>query len=501
MKSETDSSRRNKILKICAASKNQDFETADQENPLILSQQNPENLETSNQQNSKINQTLRRKKVLEILKKASNNSSEIRISEEPKSPEISRESQNNLENFSPSREETRRNLISSFLKRSKKTEEDSSKNLSRENLVKSFLNKNSERSQEPEELNISSPQVNNIPKSRRNVSFLNEVEEKGTRRKKLILDTLKKGSKNSNRLLNSSKNDESTSSIDSRSRNDSKSRTTKQVITRKYPGPAGLLPDDVDLSKLPMAYLSSFDESENDRILNESRISDFCSQNTKNLFTGGAWQAMVDDLPPDFLQGHEISTIKYNAGKGLYKIDKVPFMAGIFHNVDSNWVENPMVVLKDSSDQIEASFHLDIFNMFQNNLEPGNVILFKDVGIIFSRLYIYGLIHPNNILAIYSEKGRIVSTDFMEEIFEEEEKRRNREEESRENFDSDLGIDTSFRREKGILRRETEDENEEKCRGVYIFSSLLFISYLRAGIRVKYLHYRHFFPNPVFNKI
>lgn len=477
-KAETkDSSRRNKILQICAASKIQNSETSDQVNPQS-STQNLENAETANPQNPKIDET-----------------SEFGQPEKPKSPEIWRESQNVEDppgNAKSTREEARKNLISSILKRFKKPESDKEdsaeeqKDLSRENLLNSILKKSAERSQdlsatqeihEPEELNIPSPQVDNFPKPRRNVSFSNEIDEKAERRKKWILETLKKGSKEASPSKNDSgskndsraKHDESTSSNDSRSKNDSKSSTTKQVITRKFPGPAGLLPDDVDLSKFPMAYLSSFEESENDRLINESRISEFCSQNTKNLFTGGAWQTMIDDLPPDFLQGREISMIKSNATKGLYKIEKAPFMAGILHNIDSNWVENPMVILKDSTDQIEASFHLNIFNIYPNKIEQGNVILFKDVGIISSRLYIYALIHPDDVVAIYNEKQRIITTEFMKEILREEVKRgtrgneKNREEsrEKESSFSLNLGIDVSF--------RNLRNENEEGNGGIFLF--------------------------------
>ena len=514
------SSRINKILEMCGKNPNS-------QNSQIPVENNSEQISLNPKT---IDQTTRRNKLLEIFK-GSSESSEVQENqkltkepERPKSPEIFKVPQNNLisnlkestdkkeesvsksletsfgNQRSQSREEARKNLINSILKKTfrkndelpeNKIEPDESnvkvKTLSRKNIVNSILKKSTERSensqdtiievQEPEILNTLNHHVESLPKSKRNVSFSNE-DDRLEKRRKLILDSFKKYSEeNNSRSKNDScfdtkpkddsgfKNDSNSRNdfkSDSRSRNDSKSsKSAKQVVVRKFPGPAGILPDDLDLSKLPMAYLSSLDENENDRVIDESRLSDFCSQNTKNLFTGGAWQSMIDDLPADFLQGYDIATIRHNARKGLYKTERVPIMAGIIHHIDSNWVENPLIVLKDSTDQIEASLQMCIFNMYPNTIEPGAVILMKEVGVIFSRKFLYALVHPVNIVAVYNEKGRIVTTPLMDEILVDEEgnQRTNQGEVSRCSFNSDLEINRSLRTEDQNLSEENSGIN------------------------------------------
>lgn len=73
---------------------------------------------------------------------------------------------------------------------------------------------------------------------------------------------------------------------------------------RNFLGPAGLLSDNLE-EEFDTVDLNSLDENDSDQ--KENKMFNLCSQNTKNLFTSGAWQLMKDDLP----YGAELLDIEY----------------------------------------------------------------------------------------------------------------------------------------------------------------------------------------------
>ncbi|XP_076656703.1 uncharacterized protein LOC143359012 [Halictus rubicundus] len=193
----------------------------------------------------------------------------------------------------------------------------------------------------------------------------------------------------------------------------------KMALIRRFPGPAGLLPDDIDIN-VPISYLSSLDESDNSKESNETDLPEYCSQNTKNLFTEGAWQSMLDDLPDGFLKGSEIATVKQMASTNGYSCSKVDFLAGIVECIDHSH-DNPPIVLKDFTDSIRGIVHRDIPLKYPGLLEANVVILLRDVGLLktsgsFTSNKYHILISPSSLVAIYSNKGKIVCTRSMGSI-------------------------------------------------------------------------------------
>lgn len=143
--------------------------------------------------------------------------------------------------------------------------------------------------------------------------------------------------------------------------------------------------------------------------------STFCSQRTKNLFTEGAWQLMLADLPDNFLKGYDIANIKQKAKSKKFNQKKVPFMAGIVQSIDYS-TNNPKIVLKDFSGEIECCVHCKITSKYPNVLEYGNVVLLRDVGIIASNMYMYAMASLNSLVSIYTNKERVVDTPNLEMI-------------------------------------------------------------------------------------
>ncbi|XP_078034444.1 uncharacterized protein LOC144468681 [Augochlora pura] len=197
----------------------------------------------------------------------------------------------------------------------------------------------------------------------------------------------------------------------------------KMALIRRFPGPAGLLPDDID-TNIPISYLNSLDESKELIEQTEANLPEYCSQTTKNLFTEGAWQSMLDDLPDGFLKGSEIATVKQMANVNGHSCSKVDFLAGIIEHIDHSH-DNPPIVLKDFTDSIQGIVHRDIPLKYPGLLESNVVILLRNAGLLktfgsFACSKYHILISPSSLVAIYSNKGKIdcignVSNEKMEE--------------------------------------------------------------------------------------
>ncbi|XP_035731325.1 uncharacterized protein LOC118445692 [Vespa mandarinia] len=198
-----------------------------------------------------------------------------------------------------------------------------------------------------------------------------------------------------------------------------KQSNKKTTLVRKFPGPAGLLPDIIDTSIIS-TYLKNLEDSKIEGIQDQkdTNLTEYCSQNTKTLFSEGAWQIMLDDLPTEFLKNYEIAQIKQIASANQHQCIKIPFLAGIIENIDYSH-ENPSIVLKDFTDKIEGTIHADIPAKYPGTLEKNVVILLQNVGLLcISGTFIihkyHILISPSNLLAIYSHTGDIIHTLHME---------------------------------------------------------------------------------------
>ncbi|XP_018373808.1 PREDICTED: uncharacterized protein LOC108768068 isoform X2 [Trachymyrmex cornetzi] len=154
-----------------------------------------------------------------------------------------------------------------------------------------------------------------------------------------------------------------------------KVRFNKEVkLIRLFPGPAGLVSDVKNDNISATSYLNSVEELKNKTSTKRIEIK---SQDERNLCGEKAWKLLLNDLPNNFLQDYKISTVKDNANANHCDSTRVKFIAGVVDYVDYSH-DDPFVILKDSSGSIEVSLV--------------------------------------NLLAIYSDKGRIVSTPLMESV-------------------------------------------------------------------------------------
>ncbi|XP_076680579.1 uncharacterized protein LOC143375412 [Andrena cerasifolii] len=196
--------------------------------------------------------------------------------------------------------------------------------------------------------------------------------------------------------------------------------SVKTTLVRRFPGPAGLLPDNIDPNIPAISYLNNLEENEDDtKESKDTDIPEYCSQNTEDLFTDGAWQLMLNDLPDGFLKGYEIATIKKQMGRVKRGYNaKVDFLAGIVERIDHSH-DNPPLILKDFTGSIHGIIHRDIHVQYPGLLEANAVLLLHDVGILKSSgSFVTNkcriLISPSNLLAIYRNDGKIERTHYME---------------------------------------------------------------------------------------
>ncbi|KAF7997588.1 hypothetical protein HCN44_006159 [Aphidius gifuensis] len=189
-----------------------------------------------------------------------------------------------------------------------------------------------------------------------------------------------------------------------------------QAMKRQFPGPAGLLPDKLDVSTRNLNYLHIRDanETKNSTTLNDSRSKDFCTQDTKELFSHGAWQIMINDLPKNLLQNHDIMSTK------LSGVKTVSILAGVIQKIDYN-TEAPRVILKDISDTIEGLMSREVPIKFPNILQPGVVIILRGAncftfkGKNWRRNKLL-MITTKSLIGIYGENSRLVSTPILDAI-------------------------------------------------------------------------------------
>ena len=196
--------------------------------------------------------------------------------------------------------------------------------------------------------------------------------------------------------------------------------SVKTTLVRRFPGPAGLLPDNVDPNIPAISYLNNLEENKDDtKESKDTDVPEYCSQNTEDLFMEGAWQLMLDDLPDGFLKGYEIATIKKQMARVKRGCNaKVEFLAGIVERIDHSH-DNPPIILKDFTDSIPGIIHRDIHIQYPGLLEANAVLLLHDVGILkssgsFATNKCPILISPSNLLAIYRNDGKIERTHNME---------------------------------------------------------------------------------------
>ncbi|XP_046747698.1 uncharacterized protein LOC124412112 [Diprion similis] len=191
------------------------------------------------------------------------------------------------------------------------------------------------------------------------------------------------------------------------------------TLIRKFPGPAGLLPDS-SCETIPLfipdsAHLEdSNDSMDNMKTVdnNTSVFSEYCSQNTTNLFSEGAWQLLLSDLTEGFFDDHEISTVKKKLSANSYKNCKIPFLAGVVQRVDFSRPD-PLVVLRDCTGTIEGTISKDILVKHPYFVDIGTVLFLGNVPFLTVGTYLkkhHFIVMMKNVVNVYTKKSKTFTT-------------------------------------------------------------------------------------------
>ncbi|KAK4294732.1 hypothetical protein Pmani_032663 [Petrolisthes manimaculis] len=155
------------------------------------------------------------------------------------------------------------------------------------------------------------------------------------------------------------------------------------IQKRKFPGPAGILPQPGVSCSVPV--IPKVEESEPPSRVNQTII---CSQNSASDFTRGPWQQMIHDLeldptdPSSLLQVFNIKWVVRRAGlRGTAGVRKVPFLAVLVHSLD-NTHTNATVVLRDSTGEINGTVSSAVMDEFGDTLQTGSVMILRGVTVL-----------------------------------------------------------------------------------------------------------------------
>ncbi|XP_039291042.1 uncharacterized protein LOC111051853 [Nilaparvata lugens] len=184
---------------------------------------------------------------------------------------------------------------------------------------------------------------------------------------------------------------------------------------RKFPGPAGILPERKNIS-----FVADNDESndECDPSMLEVSSQGVASQSVLN---DEPWQRLVADLdshPPQvqqFLSSWTVAAVKRKASARMLPGHKVPYLAAILHSVQCS-SPDPFLTLRDSTGEISGTLHRDVWQQFGDDIIVGSVLVLINVGLLSvgtapRRHYLN--ITENNLASIYSARhGDVRLTTF-----------------------------------------------------------------------------------------
>ncbi|KAJ8793162.1 hypothetical protein J1605_003839 [Eschrichtius robustus] len=185
--------------------------------------------------------------------------------------------------------------------------------------------------------------------------------------------------------------------------------TSTRAKTRRFPGPAGLLPhqhsgknlDDIMVST-PQTPTHGARAKFRTEIVTSSQAS------VEEDFGRGPWLTMkcalgLDERDPTcFLCTYSIIMVLRKAALKQLPRNKVPNMAVMIKSLTRSTVD-ASAVFKDPTGEMQGTVHRLLLETRQNELKPGSVLLLKQIGVFSPSLRNHYLnVTPNNLVHVYS---------------------------------------------------------------------------------------------------
>ncbi|XP_049817032.1 uncharacterized protein LOC109598214 isoform X2 [Aethina tumida] len=172
-----------------------------------------------------------------------------------------------------------------------------------------------------------------------------------------------------------------------------------KTLKRKFPGPAGLLPERKTSKHSPELEQPSTES----QTISENII---CSQQTATTFEDKPWTLMCKDIQDNLLETFNINWIQTQVNLNKLYNKKAPFLAAIIQTLDVPDTKIPTVnvTLKDRSGSIQGTILSTLYEEYAEFLLVGAVLVLKNFGVLTTgkNTNIHLTITPNNLLTIYS---------------------------------------------------------------------------------------------------
>ncbi|XP_029294283.1 LOW QUALITY PROTEIN: uncharacterized protein C17orf53 homolog [Cottoperca gobio] len=185
--------------------------------------------------------------------------------------------------------------------------------------------------------------------------------------------------------------------------------------TRRFPGPAGFLPQQLQGQRLDDIVVSVPQTPAHGAVA-RSPSQGSSSQTEEDEFSGGAWSAMKAEMgldernPSCFLHSYSVVMVLRKAALKRLAKNKVPNMAVLLKSIIHTHAD-AKAVFKDPTGEIEGTVHRRLLEDRVEELKVGAVLLLKQVGVFSpSHRNHYLNVTPNNLLRIYRPDGVSLSS-------------------------------------------------------------------------------------------
>ncbi|XP_029421911.1 uncharacterized protein C17orf53 homolog isoform X1 [Nannospalax galili] len=194
------------------------------------------------------------------------------------------------------------------------------------------------------------------------------------------------------------------------------SRTPQQPIrpsirakTRRFPGPAGLLPHQHSGKNLEEIMVSTPQTPTHGALAKfQTEVIASSQGSVEEDFGRGPWLTMKSALglderdPTCFLYTYSIVMVLRKAALKQLPRNKVPNMAVMIKSLTRSTMD-ASVVFKDPTGEMLGTVHRMLLETCQNELKPGSVLLLKQIGVFSPSLRNHYLnVTPKNLVHIYS---------------------------------------------------------------------------------------------------
>ncbi|XP_059125736.1 homologous recombination OB-fold protein isoform X2 [Peromyscus eremicus] len=187
------------------------------------------------------------------------------------------------------------------------------------------------------------------------------------------------------------------------------SRSSVRAKTRRFPGPAGLLPHQHSGKNLEEIMVSTPQTPTHGALAKLQTENVASSQGSvEEDFGRGPWLTMKSALglderdPTCFLSTYSIVMVLRKAALKQLPRNKVPNMAVMIKSLTRSTMD-ASVVFKDPTGEMLGTVHRVLLETHQSELKPGSVLLLKQIGVFSPSLRNHYLnVTPNNLVHIYS---------------------------------------------------------------------------------------------------